>query len=110
MVQNYSETEVTEQEFSELINNSHRLVVVDFFAEWCMPCLMISPIIEDLAKGIEEVKFVKINIDDNPKLASKYSVSKIPCLVIFKNGEEVSKIIGAQTQESIEEKIRGHLH
>jgi len=106
MVQrNDSEMEITEQEFNEIINNSHNLVVVDYYAEWCMPCLMLAPIIEEIADSMKEVKFTKINIDDNPELAKKYNISSIPCLIIFKEGKEVDRIVGAQTYEKIEEKI-----
>ena len=93
---NDSEVELTEEEFNEIISNGHKLVVVDFFAEWCMPCVMMSPIIEELAESItmKEVKFVKINTDDNPHLSQKYKISSIPCLVIFKKGKEVGRIVG----------------
>ena len=82
---NDSAMEITDQEFSEVINNSHKLVVVDFFADWCMPCLMLAPIIEDLAKQMKEVKFVKINVDDNKELSGKYEIRSIPCLIVFKS-------------------------
>ncbi len=101
--------EATEEEFKEIINNSHKLVVVDFYGDWCMPCLMLAPIIEDLAENMKEVKFAKINIDDNQELAAKYSVSSIPCLIIFKNGKEVDRIIGVHSQDSIEAKIKKYL-
>ena len=104
-----SEREITGEEFNELINNSHEVVVVDFYGEWCMPCLMLAPIIDDLSEQMKEVKFVKINVDDNQKLAGKYSVNTIPCLIIFKQGEEVDRIIGSQNQEMIEERIKKHL-
>ena len=109
VTKDYSDMELTENEFNEIINNSHKLVVVDFFAEWCMPCLMITPIIEDLAEQLKEVKFTKVNIDDNQKLAQKYEVSSIPCLIIFKDGKEIDRIVGAQSQDNIEEKIREYL-
>ena len=109
VTRNDSAMEVTNEEFDELINNSHKLVVVDFFAEWCMPCLMIAPIVEELAKEMKDVKFVKINLDDNQELAGKYNVKSIPCLVIFKDGKAVDRIIGAQPRENIEKKIEGWL-
>tara|TARA_Y100000034_G_scaffold66384_1_gene80159 strand:- start:38 stop:373 length:336 start_codon:yes stop_codon:yes gene_type:complete len=111
MYNNSSETEITEKEFSEIINNSHKLVVVDFFAEWCMPCVMIAPIIEELAEvdSMKEVKFTKINIDDNADLANKYKVSSIPCLIIFKKGKEVDRIIGNQPADSIESTVKNYL-
>ncbi len=106
---NESSMEITDQEFNEVINNSHKLVFVDFFAEWCMPCLMIAPVIEDLASEMKEVKFVKINVDDNRELAEKYVISSIPCMILFKDGKEVDRIIGNQTAENIEKKIKKHL-
>jgi len=104
-----SETEVTIEEFDEIINNSHKLVVVDFFAEWCMPCLMLAPIVEELAEQMPDVKFVKLNVDDNQELSSKYKVSSIPCLIIFKSGKEADRIIGAHSGDVIEEKIKKYL-
>jgi len=106
-----SETELSEEEFNEIINNSHKIVVVDFFADWCMPCLMLSPIIDELAESedMKEVKFTKLNVDENQKLAKKYNVSSIPNLIIFKEGKEVDRMIGAQIGEDIEEKIKSFL-
>jgi len=109
VARNDSAMEVTNEEFGSIINNSHKLVVVDFFAEWCMPCLMVAPVIEELAKEMKDVKFVKINLDDNQELAHKYKISSIPCLVIFKDGEAVDRIVGAQPRENIEGKINGLL-
>ena len=111
VVRNDTEAEITEEEFNEIINNGHELVVVNFFAEWCMPCLMISPIIDELSEldSMKQVKFTKINVDDNQSLAQKYQVSSLPCLVIFKDGKEVGRIIGAQPAEDIEEKIKNYL-
>ena len=109
MAYNNSTMEITSNEFKDIIHNSHKLVIVDFFAEWCFPCLMISPIIEDLAKQMKEVKFTKINVDDNQELSHKYNVSHLPCLIIFKDGKEVDRIIGAQQLELIEEKIKNWL-
>ena len=111
MAHNDSEVELTEEEFNEIISNGHKLVVTDFFADWCMPCVMMGPVIEQLAeeKSMKEVKFVKINVDDNPSLSQKYKISSIPCLVIFKKGKEVGRIIGGQPKEVLEEKIKAYL-
>jgi thioredoxin 1 len=100
--------EITDKEFNSVINNSHKLVVVDFYAEWCMPCLMMAPVIEELAEKMKDVKFVKINTEDNSQLSAKYNISSIPCLIVFKNGEEVDRIIGAQDADSIEERLNEH--
>ncbi|MBS3079873.1 thioredoxin [Candidatus Pacearchaeota archaeon] len=102
-------TEITHEEFKDIINNSHRLVIVDFFAEWCMPCLMLAPFIEELAEKFDKVKFVRINVDDNEELSRRYRISSIPCLVFFKDGKEVNRIIGNQPIENIEEKINEYL-
>ncbi len=98
--------EITNEEFREVINNSHKLVVVDFFAEWCFPCIMLSPVIEELADRMKDVKFVKINVDDNQELAGKYKISSIPCLIIFKDNEEVDRIIGGHSGDDIEERLK----
>ena len=86
--QTESQMDITNEEFKEIINNSHKIVVVDFYAEWCMPCLMISPIIDELSEQMPKVKFVKMNLDENQELAQKFNVSSIPCLIIFKKGKE----------------------
>ena len=109
VARNDSEMEVTENEFQEIVSNGHKLVVVDFFAEWCMPCIMLAPVIEELADEMKEVKFVKINVDDNRELAGKYSISSIPCLVIFKDGVEIDRMVGGQTGDDIREKLEGLL-
>lgn len=105
-----TEIEVTEEEFNHIINNSNKLVVADFFAEWCMPCLMMTPIIEDLAQEMKEVRFVKINKEDNEELASKLKVSNIPCLVVFKNGKETQRITGSHSFDIIKDKIEDCLN
>ena len=101
-----SAVEISDDEFEDRVKNGHKLVVVDFFAEWCMPCLMLSPIIDEVADKMKEIKFVKINVDDNQELARSLGVSGIPCLIIFKDGKEVSRIIGSRTSEEIEGKLR----
>jgi thioredoxin 1 len=110
MVSNdYSDAEITDEEFKDIINNSHDIVVVNFFAEWCMPCLMLTPILEDIAENMNEVKFIKINIEENETLSSRFKVSSVPCLVIFKKGKEVGRIIGSHSSELIENRIRAHM-
>lgn len=99
-------SEVREAEFNKIIKDKKNpLVVVDFFAEWCSPCLMMAPVIESLAEKNKDVKFAKVNVDDNNELAGKYEVSGIPCIIFFKNGKEVSRKVGAQPEESIQEEI-----
>ena len=102
-------TEITEEEFNHVIQKSSRLVIADFFAEWCMPCLMLSPVLDELAEKFDRVKFVRINVDDNEELSTRFRITNIPCLVFFKNGKEIDRLIGNQPPEDIEEKIAKHL-
>ena len=100
-------TEISSREFNETINNSeNKVIIVDFFAEWCMPCVMMSPVLEELADKFKKIKFVKVNIDDNQELSQKFNISSIPCLVIFKKGKEIERITGALPEEVLEEKIK----
>ena len=94
-----------------LDNKTKMFVANDIINHNCMPCVMLSPVIDELAesKTMKEVKFTKINVDDNEELSRKYNVSNIPCLIVFKKGKEVGRIIGAQTAEVIEEKIKKFL-
>lgn len=101
--------EVTENEFNEIVNNGHKLVVVDFFADWCMPCLMMAPIIDELAEKLSDVKFVKIDVDDNEEIAGKYEVRSIPTMIFFKGGKEVDKVVGGMDADALEEKIESLL-
>lgn len=100
-----SETEVTYEEFNEIIKNNEH-VVVNFFAEWHMPCLMLTPVIEDLATQLNKVRFVKVNVDDNEDLKEMHKVSTMPCVIIFKNGQEMTRVIGCNAADILEEKLR----
>ncbi len=99
----------------ELTNNGlhgfvkEGLTVIDFFAEWCMPCIMLSPVIDELSEKLDKVKFAKVNIDDSKELAEKFSVMSVPTLIVFKDGEEVDRIVGALPAEQLEEKITSHV-
>ncbi len=98
--------EVTERTFDQVIRNNP-LVVVDFWAQWCPPCRMISPIVEELArKYAGKVVFGKLNVDENPSVAARYGIMSIPTILYFKNGELRDEIVGAVPAEFIEEKIK----
>jgi len=92
-----------------LDNKTKMFVANEIVQHNCMPCLMLSPIIDELSEKMPEVKFTKVNIDDNKELAQKYKISSIPCLIIFKDGKEIDRIIGMQSSEDIEQKIKSHL-
>jgi len=94
--------EVTSEQWKQKVLNSDKPVFVDFWAEWCGPCRMISPIVEELSKEYEgKVNFVMVNVDQNRDLASKYNIFSIPTLAIFRNGEVVVQAAGASSKESI---------
>ena len=93
--------DVNEKNFEEEVLKSKKKVLVDFNADWCGPCRMLRPIIEQLSDN-EDYKFVSINIDDEENLASKYGVMSIPCLVVFENGKEVKRSVGLIPKNEVE--------
>lgn len=100
--------ELTNGKFDEFIKKG--IVVVDFFAEWCMPCLMMSPIVDELAEKFKgKIKFGKVNVEDAPEIASKFEVSSIPNIFILKNGEIVESFLGAKSSEDFEEVLGKYL-
>ena len=98
--------EITEANFEDEVINSSQPVVVDLWAEWCMPCRMIAPIIEELAQEYDgKVKFGKLNVDENRNIALRYSIQAIPTLLIFKDGQLVQKIIGLRSKADLKREI-----
>lgn len=82
-------------------------VLVDFFADWCMPCVMMAPIIDDLSDKFKgKIKFAKVNIEDNQELAQKFSVSSIPNFVLFKDGKQTEQFIGSMSEEDFEVRLK----
>jgi thioredoxin 1 len=98
---------VSDSTFDSEVLQSTSPVVVDFWAEWCGPCRMIAPALEELAAGSlnGKVKIVKLNVDENPKTAAKYGIQSIPTLMIFKNGELASRQVGAAPNQKLEQWI-----
>ena len=92
---------ITEAEFEEVVVKSETPVFVDFYATWCGPCKMMSPILEQVSEETPGVKFAAIDVDDAERLAIQYGISSIPCMILFKNGEEADRIIGAVPKQSI---------
>jgi len=97
-------TELTDNNFDEFINN-HELVIVDFWAPWCMPCRMMAPVFEELSNEIKKVKFAKINTAEHARKASEHGVMGIPCLIIFRNGEEIKRLVGYMPKSVLKQKI-----
>ena len=98
--------EFTEANFDDEVLNSSQPVVVDLWAEWCMPCLMVAPIIEELAQEYDgKVKFGKLNVDENRNIAIRYSIQAIPTLLIFKDGQLVQKLVGLRSKADLKREI-----
>ena len=93
-----------EQDFFELINN--KLVLVDFYATWCGPCRMISPIIDEVAKETTDPMVVKVDVDKYPNIATKYGIMSIPTLKVFKNGKEEKTSIGYIEKDAIKDLLK----
>ena len=100
---------LTDSNFNEMVN-SHPLLVVDFWAPWCGPCRMVSPLIEQLATELAgKVVFGKLNVDENPRVASTFGIQSIPTISIFKNGKSVDGFVGAAPKPQIQARILAQL-
>ena len=99
--------EVTKDNFEAEVLRADKPVVADFYADWCGPCKMLRPILEELSGEKDDVKFVSINIDDEDELADEYDVSSIPCLVVFRDGAEADRSIGIKQKDAIVEMVGG---
>ncbi len=93
---------LTDENFENEVLNSDKPCLVDFYADWCGPCRMIAPILEE----IENVNIFKVNVDDNEELAMKYGIMSIPCLISFKDGKEYKRSVGLKDKETILELIK----
>jgi thioredoxin 1 len=97
---------VSDSTFDSEVLKSTGPVVVDFWAEWCGPCRMIAPALEEIAGSLgDRVKIVKMNVDENPQTAAKYGIQSIPTLMLFKNGQMASRQIGAAPKQKLEQWI-----
>ena len=95
--------EVTDNTFKTEVLESLKTVVVDFWASWCMPCRMLTPILEKVAeKNSEKFSFYKLNTDENPQISKQFRIMSIPTLLFFKNGQEVKRLIGVQQEGALQ--------
>ena len=98
--------EITDATFEEEVVNADTPVLVDFWADWCAPCKMIAPIVEELAEEYDgQIKFGKVDVDSNPKVATNYGIRGIPTLLIFKAGEPVDQVVGAVPKSVLKKRL-----
>ncbi|MCB0532379.1 MAG: thioredoxin [Saprospiraceae bacterium] len=102
--------EFTDGNFQQEVLQTDKVTFIDLWAEWCGPCRLMSPVVEELAAEYKDRAVIgKLNVDDNPETPMNYNVRGIPTFLLFKNGQLVDKIVGAQSKKSLQEKIDAHL-
>lgn len=102
--------DVTDNNFESDVLQSDRPVLVDFWAQWCAPCRMLAPTVEAVAeKYADSARVVKLNVDDNPGISQRYGIKGIPTLILFKNGKEEERVVGATSKEAISRMIDKHV-
>ena len=102
--------EVSDDSFETDVLKSDRPVLVDFWAQWCAPCRMLSPTVEAVAEKFDgTANVVKLNVDDNPQVSQRYGIKGIPTLILFKNGKEEERLVGAAPKETIARMIEKHV-
>lgn len=92
---------LTAENFDNEVLNSEKPVLVDFFANWCGPCKMVSPVIDEIATERDDIKVCKIDVDEQPHLAERFSVASIPTIMVFKNGTATKSEVGAKSKAAI---------
>lgn len=92
---------ITAQSFDAVVLKNDKPVLVDFYADWCGPCKMIAPIVEEIANASDDYQVCKLNVDDAQDIAARYGVMSIPTLIVFKNGEVAQKTVGVQSKQAI---------
>jgi len=104
------EVQVNDSNFKQEVLESDIPVLVDFWAPWCMPCYMVAPAVEEIAKQFQgKLKVCKVNVDEGRQTAANYGIMSIPTLSIFKKGQVIEQIVGAVPKSELEEKIKPHL-
>jgi thioredoxin 1 len=102
--------DVTDGDFQTTVLEADAPVLVDFWAEWCVPCHMVSPVVEEIGvEKAEVLRVAKLNIDDNPEVTRKYGVMSIPSLILFVGGEEVARVVGARGKDGLLKELDPHL-
>ena len=99
-------TEVTDSSFQAEVIESETPVMVDFWAPWCGPCRLVAPVMEEIANERDDLRVVKVNTDDNQQTAVQYQIISIPTMILFKNGQEVHRVIGVRRRKELEAEIQ----
>lgn len=92
---------INKENFQELVENAEKKVLLDFWASWCGPCRMVLPVVEEIAGEREDIVVGKVNVDEQPELANRFGVMTIPTLIVFENGQEVERSVGAKNKKAI---------
>ena len=96
-----SAIQVTKENFEEIVLKAEKKVLLDFWAPWCGPCRMVLPVVEEIAEERDDIVVGKVNVDEQPALAERYGVMTIPTLIVFENGEELQRSVGAKNKRAI---------
>lgn len=99
--------QLTSEKFHEFVKSG--TVAIDCYADWCPPCKLLAPVLEKMSQEIKEIKFGKINTDENPEIAEEFQIRSIPNILIFKNGKLIDQIIGFYPEQSLKKKLKGYL-
>lgn len=102
--------DVTDQDFDVRVLQAERPVLVDFWAEWCVPCHMVSPVVEEIGREKDQaLQVAKLNIDENPEMTRRYGVMSIPTLMLFVGGQEKARVVGARGKDALLREIDPHI-
>ncbi len=92
---------ISKENFQDLVVNANKKVLLDFWAPWCGPCRMVLPVVEEIAEEREDIVVGKVNVDEQPELANRFGVMTIPTLIVFENGQEIQRSVGAKNKKAI---------